>query len=255
MPDINYSEQMPQLQKNNAQKEKGSHQISRYSLSGQLLETYANAKVAAAAMGTHQVFLSSAARKSSKLLTACGYLWRRGNAPEIDMKSLLQERWYRSSPLAKNQQTVGQYDLQGNLIRTFANTIEAAKAVGVHKNGIRDVIKGRGLTYGGFIWSNTLKKKVPVDPRITSRRERVSQYDLDGRWLGSHKNCYTASKATNIDNAQIHNVLNNLYLTAGGFLWRKGEQLRININELRKDPHYPGSLLEEHMKKKRKNKQ
>lgn len=228
-----------------------TYNVSRYSLTGKLLETYPNAKVAAEAMKTAQGYISVAARDNNKILTACGYLWRRGNAQEIDVTSILKEKWHGPSPLSKQQQTVGQYDLEGNLVHTYINTVEAAKAVGVHKNGIRDVINGRGMTYGGFIWNKSLKKKIPVDPRITERQAGISKYDLDGRWIRSFKNCFEAARETQIDNGHIHHVVNGHMLTAGGFLWRKGQQLRVNINELRRHPHYQGSMLESHMKKKR----
>jgi hypothetical protein len=225
--------------------------VSRYSLSGKLLETYPNARLAALAMNTSQQYISIAARTTSRVHTACGYIWRRGNVPEIDLKPILKEKWYGSSPLAGQQHTVGQYDLEGNLINTYTNTLTAAKAVGVHQNGVRDVIKGRGLTYGGFIWSKTIKKKIVVDPNIKINKSGISQYDLDGRWIKTYKSCLAAGRETNIDNSNIHYAIHGQTLTAGGFLWRKGQTLRINVNELRRHPHYAGSSLERHLLAKR----
>lgn len=233
-------------------KQTDAFNISRYSLSGKLLQTYPNARLAALAMNSSQQHISTAARNTGKIHTACGYLWRRGNAEEVDLKPILKKKWYGSSPLASQQHTVGQYDLQGNLIGTHANTIAAAKAVGVHQNGIRDVIKGRGLTYGGFIWSKTIRKKIQVDPMIATNKAGISQYDLDGRWIRSYKTGLEASKATGIGNDNISLAIKGSTLTAGGFLWRKGRQLRINVNELRKHPRYETSVLHEHMKDKRK---
>ena len=231
--------------------EKYQRVISRYSLSGQRLETYPNAKAAAAAVNSDQTYISRAARPNTEVFTACGYLWRRGDAPEIDIRPLLKKDWHGPSPMAAKKHTVGQYDLVGNLVGTHVNTKEAGKAVGVHYNGIRDVIKGRGMTYGGFIWSKTIKKKIAVDPRITEKIAGVSQYDMDGRWIRSFKNCYEAARLTGVDNGHIHHALNGDILNAGGYLWRKGKQLRININELRRHPAYKGSELQRHMKRKR----
>lgn len=230
--------------------------ISRYSISGKLLETYANAREAAEAIkGNRQVISVAAMEHSDKLHTAYGYLWRRGNASEIDLKALLKRKWFSSSPLAKNQPTVGQYDLEGNLVNTFLNSKEAAKAAGVHYNGIRDVIKGRGLTYGGYIWSKAIKPKIHVNPRITHNKMPISQYDLDGRWIRSYKTGLEAAKDTGIGNDNISLAIKGTTLTAGGYLWRKGAQLRININELRRHPRYEGSLLQTHMKAKRKSRE
>jgi len=251
MPNIDSQEQN-KTSRNTVFPVSGVYKLSRYSLSGQLLETYPNARVAAEAMNTSQQYLSIAARGTKKVITACGYIWRRGNQPELDVKSMLKEKWYGCSPLATKQHTIGQYDLEGNLVQTYTNTVEASKAVGVHKNGIRDVIKGRGMTYGGFIWSKTIKKKIAVDPKITLSKSGISQYDLDGRWLKTFKSCLAASGETKVENSNIHLAVHGQTLTAGGYLWRKGQNLRINVNELRKHPHFAGSLLERHLKAKRK---
>jgi len=165
---------------------------------------------------------------------------------------MINKKWLCASPLAAQQMTVGQYDLQGNLIGTFTNTKTAAKAAGVHYKGVRDVIKGRGLTYGGFIWSKSLKKKIDVNPRIKETKFGISQYDLDGRWLRSFKSGLEADKVTGIGNDNISRAKKGTTLRAGGYLWRKGQALRISMTELRQHPHFAGSMLETHLKKKRK---
>ncbi|MCD0489457.1 hypothetical protein LPB86_14535 [Pedobacter sp. MC2016-14] len=223
--------------------------ISRYNLSGDLLETYPNARIAAEAMNSSQQFITYAAQ-GKKALTACGYIWRRGAEPSIDLTPLLKERWHPSSPLAGKQHTVGQYDLEGNLLNTYTNTKTAGKAVGFHYQGIRKVIRGEGLTYGGFIWSKEIKKKIKVNPRIKSDTT-ISQYDLDGRWIKSFKNAYLAGIETGVDDSSITHAINGKVLTAGKYIWRNGQALRLNVNELRRHPHYAGSALQRHMKKKR----
>ncbi|TKC08525.1 NUMOD1 domain-containing DNA-binding protein [Pedobacter frigoris] len=224
--------------------------ISRYSLSGVLLATYSNARIAAEAIGGSWSYISGAAFLPKKVHTAYGYIWRRGNAPQIDITDLTSRRLHRSSPLGKKQKVVGQYDLNGDFVNSYVDTKEAGRAVGVHYQGIRKVIKGRGLTYGGFIWSSEIKKKIKVNPRIVLDTT-ISQYDLDGKWIRSFENPFMASKLTGVDNSSIAQALNGTVLTAGKYLWQKGARLRININELRRHERYKGSVLESHMKKKR----
>jgi hypothetical protein len=227
--------------------------ISRYSLSGQLLETYPNARIAAEAMNTSQQYLSMAANPGSRVHTALGYLWRRGKSPDLDMKPILKKKYAGGSPLAKQQHTVGQYDLEGNLLNTFTNSKTAARAAGVHYNGVRDVIKGRGLTYGGFIWCKSMKKKIEVNPRIKEIKFGISQYDLNGRWIRSFKSGLEAEKITGIGNDNISLAIKGkTTLTAGGYMWRKGQELRINISELRNAPQFEKSRLARHIKNKRK---
>ena len=226
--------------------------VSRYSLSGKLLQTYPDIKTATEAMKTARGFIAKAADDSSNIHTACGYLWRYGKEMEIDMKTLLKKKKYSGgSPLAEQQHTVGQYDLQGNLIATHVNSLTAAKAVGVHCNGIRKVMNGRAMTYGGFIWSWSTKKKIVVDPKIQLLKSGISQYDLNGKWVRSFKSGLEAARITGIGNDNISLAIKGTTLTAGGYLWRRGQALRINISELRKHPHFNGSVLGSHIKAKR----
>lgn len=241
------------MNSNNPLTKTNKHIISRYNVSGELLETYLNARVAAEAMGGSQQVITVASRGTSKLYTAYGYIWRRGNDPQIDLKPLLKQKWYGSSPLAKKQFTVGQYDMDGNLVNTYLHAKDAAKAIGVHYNGIRDVIKGRGLTYGGFVWSKVIKKKITVNPQIKLNSRVISQYDLNGRWLRSFKSGLEACRETGIGNDNISLAIKGTTITAGGYLWRKGQQLRINTSELRHHPKFATSLLEQHMKAKRQS--
>lgn len=225
-------------------------EVSRYSLSGILLETYPDTKTAALAMETTQTSISIASKGEKRLQTLKGYIWRRGNAPEVDLKPILDSAKLLHSPLTKKKHNVGQYDLYGNFIASYSNTKLAGKAAGVHYQGVRMAIRGQRYTYGGYVWSNEIKKKVKVHPKVRPDKT-VSQYDLDGRLLGTFSNCYNASKETGIDCSHIHRMLTGEVLTAGSYLWRYGSPLRINVNELRRHPLYPGSKLERHLKAKR----
>lgn len=230
--------------------ERGVYRISRYSLTGKLIETYSNATLAAKAMKTSRGHLSKACQGRDKNLTACGYLWRRGNAQEIDISGLLKVRWFGNSPLARQQKSIGQYNLQGELLNTYSSIREAAKAMNTHPNNIQKVLSNRRLTCAGFLWGRGVKKKIQVLPKISATR-KVSQYDLDGKWVKTHNSIAEAAKATKVDESDIGRVVSEKAMSAGGFLWRKGEDLRININNLRKHPHFTRSVLEKHMRKKR----
>ena len=77
--------------------------------------------------------------------TAAGYIWKYSDDVNIDFseKISINENKGRS---------VGQYDLNVNLIKIHNSIADAGRNVGVHKNNIWGVINNFRKTSGGFIW-------------------------------------------------------------------------------------------------------
>lgn len=51
-----------------------------------------------------------------------------------------------------NSKTINQFDLNGNLIKTFESIHQAAKELTLQPNGICLCCKGKLKTSGGFVW-------------------------------------------------------------------------------------------------------
>jgi len=47
---------------------------------------------------------------------------------------------------------VDQFTRDNEFVATYVSIKEAARAIGIHKNSIGFVLKGRNKTGGGFIW-------------------------------------------------------------------------------------------------------
>lgn len=73
-----------------------------------------------------------------------GYMWRSFNGT---IKPQIEPCNNKLLPYV-----VGQYDLQGNLIKTWIKSSIAAEALGISAKGIRDCCIGRQKSCGGFIW-------------------------------------------------------------------------------------------------------
>ena len=54
-----------------------------------------------------------------------------------------------------HQRKVGQYDLNGNLIKVWISQTEAARQLGIHQSNIYKVCSGKRETAGGFKWQYT----------------------------------------------------------------------------------------------------
>jgi len=238
-----------------------TYEISRYSLSGQLLESYANAEVAAKAIGSDASTLSKATR--SILLTLKGYIWRRGSAPVISVDELLQAKRYTRSPLATRQQNIGQYTLQGELVAGFSTVTELCRKLKLSYSCVQRAIDGTSISYKGYLWRNFVKPRINVGEvekrrgirmsKAYADRRKVSQYNLDGKWIRTYPTLAEAARQTGIDSKSITWVVKGRAMTAGNFLWEEGTALRLNTVALKRSPHYAGSALERHMRKKRQS--
>lgn len=51
-----------------------------------------------------------------------------------------------------NQKKVNQYDLNGELINTFNSMVEAEEKTSAKAKGISEVVRGKQVTAGGYIW-------------------------------------------------------------------------------------------------------
>lgn len=242
-----------QLKINAIKKQNGTYKISRYSVTGKLLETYQNAVVAGAAVKIFSGQISAAAREGHHTLTAGGYIWRRGSEPEIDVAPLLENKSFGMSPLLSQKKRVGQYDYSGKLINAYSTVREAARAVGITFGSIHKVISGKRITAGGFIWRLSVKNTIPVKHLKPKKAQKVSRYDLDGKWIQTYNNVPEAAKMTRVFDSEIYKVLNDKALTAGNFIWRYGESLRIPMSTLRNHPKFKKSVLEKYLKSKRQS--
>lgn len=121
-----------------------------------------------------------------------------------------------------------QYDLSGNFIKKFSSRSEAEKILGIYKGRIKEVISGRNLTAGGFIWSDHILSKEELSDVITkisrSKRSKINsklnQYDMNGNFIKSWDTLSQASKELNISVSSISLCCSGKYKKAGGYKWK-----------------------------------
>lgn len=239
----------------------GVHEISQYDLNGNLIRTYSDASEASKKVKISPSHINSAA-KNRGTYTAGGYIWRRGKAPQIDITQLMNKPGIHLSPLAKNLKRIGQYDLDGKLVQTFATVAEACSKLRLKSSsGLCAVLNGKRYTCKGYIWRRGDAARISVK-NITSGRSyrlsslsakdrKVTQYNFDGIRIQTFSTVFAASKETRINRATIQRVLSGRYVTGGGYLWQYGEALRMDLRPLKKHPRFEQSKLGIYMAEKR----
>lgn len=236
------------------------HQISQYDINGRLIRTYHNAEEAAKAVRISGRHIAHAAVRK-KVLTAGGFIWRRGSALQVDLTPVLDAPGIRRTPLAKHVQRIGQYDLDGKLLRTFPTIREASTELGYNYGRIQEAVKGRQLTYKGYIWRESTAPKIDVGhlqkargyrySPLSAHERKVTQYNLDGVRIQTFLNKAEATRLTGVDNKSITQVVKGEAITAGGYLWREGTALRLDIRKLTKLPNFKHSRLDSYLRRKR----
>lgn len=129
----------------------------------------------------------------------------------------------KMSSLRKNKKAVNQYDLNGNLIGTYASIREADRQTSTGWSKISAVCNHQygQKTAGGFVWRFegdpfTLKYDNPAE----HLRKAVCQYDKTGTLLNTYSSTVEASGAVGPSSGNISRCCNGSLKTAGGFVWR-----------------------------------
>lgn len=79
---------------------------------------------------------------------------------------------------------VCQYNLKGRLLNIFGSIREAGQNIGISHSGISEVIKGKAITAGGFIWREGSENLSHIDvPSLGRRATKVAQYSSEGKLI------------------------------------------------------------------------
>lgn len=130
---------------------KNSQPIHQYSLSGDFLQVFPSATIAAESIGRTTTAICDAANGRTRF---CGdYIWRYAkDAPppgeSIDAKAILGDSKHTGV-----KKRVNQLDPNGILLHQFNSLTEAAAAVGSNVSNISAAVNGRVKTCKGFKWS------------------------------------------------------------------------------------------------------
>lgn len=198
-------------------------EILQYDLSGNLLAIYSSADEAARVLkcspgGIRQVC-------NHHLTTNLGYIWCHVDEPK-SIQQLIAE-----IPLSKRNKIVNQYDLKGNLIKTYKSCAEAARQLGVTGESIEDAARGNSLSCLKTLWqyeddfSDIQIKVNAFKHQKDYHKRKVNQYDLQGNFIMIHDSAKEASQYIGKNNgaSSITKVCRGKLKTAYGFKWSYAE--------------------------------
>jgi len=119
---------------------------------------------------------------------------------------------------------VSQYTKDGQFIRDFNSTMEAAEFLGSknYSPEITNCCKGRLKTARGFIWTYKGEKAHKVFVNDTLRK--IDQYSIDGEYINTFDSIKEAAIAVGNGNpGSISNNLKGISHSAFGYVWKYSE--------------------------------
>lgn len=119
---------------------------------------------------------------------------------------------------------INQYNLDGQLIRSFRSLREAEAITNVSRISIALVCDNKAITSGGYQWrrfrdsgyKNIGKVKSGIDNVI----KEVDQYDLDGNWIKTFKSLQKAADEVGGYSSTIVKVCTGKLRQTRGYQWR-----------------------------------
>ena len=117
---------------------------------------------------------------------------------------------------------VEQLDFEtGEVINSFPSIKEAARALGIPREGVSDVLNGRRKSSGGFFWCRSGDDVMPT-ARGSYGRVPIEQLDFEtGEVINSFPSIKEAARALGIPPNCVSDVLNGRSKSSGGFFWRR----------------------------------
>lgn len=119
------------------------------------------------------------------------------------------------------------YDLEGNYVTEYSNATEAAKALGISRNTIYQILYGQRLSAKGFQFKRKNSNKI-----ITKYKSRqggsipIYQLDLNGSIIKKWDSATQAARELNFDASTITKCCKGKLKTHNGFKWQYASEVQ-----------------------------
>lgn len=129
-----------------------------------------------------------------------------------------------SSRNKQNPKSVEQYDLNGNFIKCYPSTCEAARQTSLERANISSCCRHVVTSVKGFIFRFSDDKEWNIEKCVEAYRSRlhpkINQFTLDGKYIRSYSSYKEAANAVSVCDSSIRQCLRNPSKhTSGGYRW------------------------------------
>ena len=177
--------------------------VLQYNLLGELIKEWNSLKSASKFYKSTNI--ANCCR--GEVVTACDFIWRyKDEFIDIDLDRLNYQK-----------RKVSQYDLEGNLIRSF-NSIKEAASFGFNEGNIQDCCVSRLKSSKGYIWRYS--EDSPPQKYKNKTIKQVIQFSNTGEFIKEWNSIVDVTKELKIGGNSIVTCCKGKYKSAGGFIWK-----------------------------------
>jgi hypothetical protein len=124
-----------------------------------------------------------------------------------------------------NKKSILQLNKKGDIVNQYDSCYDAARATGNRNGCIKDCIKEKTRTCGGFVWCypNELDKVREKLKNINyfkiDRGVKINQYDLQGNFIKTWDSVVEATLFYKMGNASLNRILHSKTKRGRCFIW------------------------------------
>ena len=186
--------------------------VNQYDLNGIYIKTWDSLVSAANSVNKCSTDLGAVCQNQRK--SAGGFMWKFYD----DYPDCLNIESYNPILLK-----VGQYDLNGNLIKIWNSISEAAKSLNLKYDSIQSAAFNPGRKTGGYMWVSKYDIndfKPIISPYINANKRRVKQFDMEMNFIREWDSITQAEKTLNIAGGSITRCCQGKWEYTGNYKWK-----------------------------------
>ena len=188
-----------------------SKPVGQYTLEGELIKIWESTKQAEREGGFNHVTINKVAKQQQK--SHRGYRWKYINEEDNVNNQDCNLEWWMSN--RKFGKPVGQYTLEGELIKIWNSARQAEQEGYFNHTSICRVANQKQKTHCGYIW-----KYINEEDKTGSISKPVGQYTLDNELVRVWKSPIEASRQGGFNSSSISAVARGERKTTGGYIWK-----------------------------------
>jgi group I intron endonuclease len=160
-----------------------------------------------------------------------GTLGRHPTEEQINKQKETMKKYYSDPDFIQKMRDVAQkrpiyqFTIDGIFVDLYESSMDAERKTGLDSGAISKCACGKAYCAGDYIFvfqediDNIMDRVEKYNNRRIQRKESIVRLTLDGNYIDTWKNAYTAERELGISYKNINSVCRHIRNKAGGFKW------------------------------------